>query len=118
MTDKIEHGFQSKVKDTNRNHDKSVDEEHKKDGLVTNTAENEQGTCKQKVNGQVDKKEDTICSDRKGKEERVLDRAFFRDLLNEENHEKDKFYYAVVTIFWVLSLGTRLYDIAQPPKIW
>eukprot|EP00795_Rhopilema_esculentum_P003468 gene3468-1848_t len=117
MTDKTEHGLPSKVKDTNRNHDKSLDGKHNKDGLVTNTAENEQGTCKQKVNGQVDKKEVTSCSERKGKEERVFDRAFFRDLLNKENHEKDKFYYAVVTIFWVLSLGTRLYDIAQPPKI-
>lgn len=33
-------------------------------------------------------------------------------------YDKDRKYYFLLAMIWVLSLFTRLYDIAQPPKIW
>ena len=38
--------------------------------------------------------------------------------VTKRTEQKDSFYYVCISLVWALSLTTRLYRIAQPPKVW
>lgn len=95
-----------------------------KDGLTT-TSGNEQGIGDQEnaegennqkemfmSNGELDCDEEILPRDRR----KSINDGFINDHL--QYYRKGKLYYWTVSVIWILSMATRLYDIAQPPKIW
>ena len=97
-----------------------------KDGL--STSENEQGTAfvgdQENAEGENNQKEMFIDNGELDCDEEILPRdrrksindGFIVDDL--QYYKKGKLYYGTVSVIWILSMATRLYDIAQPPKIW
>ena len=96
---------------------KKVEGSVQKESSYQNTR-NPKEAFMEKVNEQ-NEDENGICSNEMADELKMENLSEESDvILLGRNHNKDRVYYVVLGTIWIFTLCTRLYDIAQPPKIW